>query len=140
MKPNLKQIVFLKFLEHASFELDEVVGHHDGEQGLVVRVEGDVERRRLKQHQHRVQEDVDDRQTQMGQSPCGGRDRRKSGKEGKEREEAEDEKERIFGNGRGEENECNEILSNQGAMLLSLAKRSLLDENLKVAKNFSPSC
>ena len=65
---NLEQIVFLEFLEDASFEFDEVVGHHDGEQSLVVGIKGNVECSRLKKHQHRVQEDVDNCQTQMRKS------------------------------------------------------------------------
>ena len=65
----LEQIVFIKFLEDAAFQLDEIVGHHDGQQSLVAGVDGHVEGCGLQEEQHGVEEDVAHGQQDMRNDP-----------------------------------------------------------------------
>ena len=49
---NLKKVIFIKFLEHAAFDLDKVVAHHDCDEGRVASIDGHVESGGLEQEQH----------------------------------------------------------------------------------------
>ena len=40
---HLEEIVPLKLLEDGALQFDKVIGHHDGEQGLTVRVDCHIE-------------------------------------------------------------------------------------------------
>lgn len=57
---HLEQVGFRELLKHGSFQFDKVVAHHDGENRLIVRVEGDVESCGLKDDKERVKGGVED--------------------------------------------------------------------------------
>ncbi len=54
----MKQVVCFKLLKNTSFELDKVIGHHNGEEGFAVGVDGHVECDSLHQHDYGVDEHV----------------------------------------------------------------------------------
>lgn len=55
---QLKQIVFVEFLENAALQFDEIVWHHNPQQPFVVRIDGHIECGRLEHDQSAVQNDI----------------------------------------------------------------------------------
>ena len=57
---DLEEVVFFEFLEDGGFDLDELVGHEECEEGIGVRVDGDVERDDLVEQGGGVEEVVEE--------------------------------------------------------------------------------
>ena len=66
---HLEKVLLVERLEHATLDLNEVVGYHDGQQSLVGCVDCHVETSCLYQHQQSVSHHVDDGQKEVGDDP-----------------------------------------------------------------------